>query len=72
MSTTVIRNAEWAIAWNQAARHHAYRRDVDIAFADDRIDFVGPNYTGPADRVIDGKELARIARAHRHPFAPGA
>jgi hypothetical protein len=46
LTTTAIRNAEWAIAWDEAAGHHVYRRDVDIAFADDRIVFVGRNYAG--------------------------
>ena len=70
MTTTVIRNADWVIAWDEAAGQHAYRRDVDIAFADDRIVFVGRNFTGTADRVIDGRDrlvLPGLIDIHSHP-----
>jgi 5-methylthioadenosine/S-adenosylhomocysteine deaminase len=70
VNTTVIRNADWVIAWDEAAEHHVYRRGVDIAFADDRITFVGRNYTGPADRVIAGKDrivLPGLIDIHSHP-----
>ena len=70
MTTTVIRNAGWVIAWNETAGQHAYRRDVDIAFSDDRIVFVGRNYTGAADRVIDGRDrlvLPGLIDIHAHP-----
>jgi 5-methylthioadenosine/S-adenosylhomocysteine deaminase len=68
--TTVIRNADWTIAWDTAARRHIYRRNIDVAFADDRIAFVGPNYGGPIDRVIDGKDrlvLPGLIDIHSHP-----
>ena len=70
MSTTVIRNADWAIVWDEEAGRHAYRRGVDIAFAEDRITFVGRNFTGPADRVIDGSDrlvLPGLIDIHSHP-----
>ena len=54
MPTTLIKNAAWVVAWDEAASRHAYRRGVDIAFADDRIVFVGKEFAGAADRVIDG------------------
>ena len=69
-TTTVIRNADWVIAWDEATRHHAYRRNADIAFADDRIAFVGRNYTGATDREIDGKDrmvLPGLIDIHSHP-----
>ena len=50
MPTTVIRNADWVIAWDAAAAQHVYRRGVDVAFTDDRIAFVGPGFTGAAVR----------------------
>src|SRR3546814_3693414 len=52
MPTTLIKNAEWLVAWNGA--EHVYLRNADIAFRDDRIVFVGQNYDGPSDTVIDG------------------
>ena len=70
MGTTVIRNIDWLIAWDEGARRHAYRRNADIAFADDRIAFVGRNYAGPADRVIDGRNrlvLPGLIDIHSHP-----
>src|SRR5437764_8619579 len=70
MTTTVIQNADWVIAWDEAADRHAYRRNIDIAFADDRIAFVGQHYTGPADREIDGKDrmvLPGLIDIHAHP-----
>src|SRR5215469_5194453 len=70
MSTTAIRNTAWVIVWDEAAGRHGYRRDVDLAFTDDRITFVGPNYTGSADRVIDGADrmvLPGLIDIHSHP-----
>ena len=70
VTTTVIRKADWVIAWDEPAGRHTYRRDVDVAFADDRIAFVGRNYTGRADRVIDGKDrmvLPGLIDIHSHP-----
>jgi cytosine/adenosine deaminase-related metal-dependent hydrolase len=70
MTTTVIRNADWVIAWDETARHHLFRRDIDIAFVDDLISFVGRNYSAPADRVIDGKDrliLPGLIDIHSHP-----
>jgi cytosine/adenosine deaminase-related metal-dependent hydrolase len=70
MTTTVIRKADWVIAWDEAAHRHVYRRGIDVAFADDTITFVGRNYAGPADRVIDGKDrlvLPGLIDIHSHP-----
>jgi len=70
VTTTVIRNADWVIAWDGAAGHHVYRRGVDVVFAADMITFVERNYTGAADRVIDGKDrlvLPGLIDIHSHP-----
>src|SRR5438128_7377751 len=70
VATTVIRNADWVVAWDKSAGHHTYRRNTDIAFADNTITFVGRNYPGAADRVIDGKErfvLPGLIDIHAHP-----
>ena len=70
MTTTVIKDIDWAVAWDEAAGRHAYRRGLDIAFADDRITFVGRDYSGPADRVVDGRErlvLPGLVNIHSHP-----
>ena len=74
MPTTLIRNADWAIAWDQApgepGGRHVYRRGVDLAFADGRIEFLGKSYPGAADRVIDGAGLMvmpGLVDLHSHP-----
>jgi 5-methylthioadenosine/S-adenosylhomocysteine deaminase len=46
MPTTVIRQADWVIAWDEAAGRHVYRRGVDLAFTGDRIDFLGRGLLG--------------------------
>jgi len=70
MPTTVIGNAAWVIAWDEGRGRHAYRRDVDVAFADDRIAHIGPDYPGRADRVIDGRNrlvMPGLINIHSHP-----
>ena len=70
MTTTVIRNADWVIAWDEVVGRHVYRRNIDIAFTDGTIVFVGPNYTGTADRVINGVDrliLPGLIDIHSHP-----
>ncbi|HEY1299842.1 MAG TPA: amidohydrolase family protein [Stellaceae bacterium] len=69
MATTVIKNLDWAVLWDEAGARHCYRRGIDIAF-DDRIVSVGPGYAGPADRVIDGGGLMvmpGLIDIHAHP-----
>ena len=70
MPTTVIKDAEWVIAWDESAKRHVYRRGVDIAFADGSIAFVGKRYEGAADAVIDGREamvMPGLVDLHSHP-----
>jgi cytosine/adenosine deaminase-related metal-dependent hydrolase len=70
MPTTVIRDADWVIAWDAAVAHHSYRRGVDVAFTDAEIVFVGPGFTGTADRIIDGQHrmvMPGLIDIHSHP-----
>ncbi|MBV8407954.1 MAG: amidohydrolase family protein [Alphaproteobacteria bacterium] len=70
MTTTLIKNADWIVAWDTAAGHHAYRRNADVAFADGAITHVGPGYAGPADTVVDGRGLMvmpGLVDIHSHP-----
>ncbi|MDG2483225.1 MAG: amidohydrolase family protein [Alphaproteobacteria bacterium] len=70
MTTTVIRHAAWLVAWDEPAGRHAYLRDADLAFTDDRIVHVGPDYEGDADREIDGSGLLvmpGLIDLHSHP-----
>ncbi|MCC7283556.1 MAG: N-ethylammeline chlorohydrolase, partial [Acetobacteraceae bacterium] len=57
MTTTLIRNASFVIAWDAGQKRHAYMPDADLAFRDGAISFVGRGYDGPADQVVDGKGL---------------
>jgi 5-methylthioadenosine/S-adenosylhomocysteine deaminase len=74
MTTTLIKNAAWVIAWDEALARHVYRRNVDLAFEGGRIRFLGPDYAnsamGPADRVIDGSTrlvMPGLINIHSHP-----
>src|ERR1044071_7318922 len=70
MTTTVIKNAAWVVAWDEAKGRHHYRRDVDLAFVDDRITFIGRDFAGPAARVIDGNRrfvTPGLINIHSHP-----
>jgi 5-methylthioadenosine/S-adenosylhomocysteine deaminase len=70
MPTTVIRDADWVIAWDEEAQRHTYRRGVDLAFTDDRIVFLGKGYAGAADRVIAGAGvmvMPGLIDIHSHP-----
>ena len=70
MPTTVIRNADWVIAWDAAAKRHVYRRGLDIAFTGGSIDFVGASFAGVADNVIHGGDvmvMPGLVDIHSHP-----
>jgi 5-methylthioadenosine/S-adenosylhomocysteine deaminase len=70
MPTTLIRQADWVIAWDETAGRQAYRRGVDLAFADDRITHLGKGFVGEADRIIDGAGLMvmpGLIDIHSHP-----
>ena len=70
MPTTLIMNAAWVIAWDETAGRQSYRRNVDLAFTDDRIVHLGKGFVGQADRVIDGAGLMvmpGLIDIHSHP-----
>ena len=69
--TTCIRNADWAIAWDAGAKHHAYLENADVAFSGNTLTFVGRSYTGPAEETIDGRGLMvmpGLIDVHSHPM----
>ena len=39
MSTTVINNAAWVIAWDEGLGRHTYRRGIDVARLTDQCLF---------------------------------
>ncbi|MBL6951368.1 MAG: amidohydrolase family protein [Alphaproteobacteria bacterium] len=69
-NTTVIRQAAWVVAWDQAKARHHYLRDVDVAFRDAEIIHVGGTYEGPVDSEISGRDLMvmpGLINIHSHP-----
>lgn len=70
MPTTLIRNADFVVAWDAAAGRHQYLAGGDVAFTDGVIGFVGRGYDGAADRVIDGAGMMAmpgLVNIHSHP-----
>jgi cytosine/adenosine deaminase-related metal-dependent hydrolase len=70
MTTTVIRGAEFVVAWDASAKQHVYMADADVAFSGGALTFVGRGYDGPAEQVIDGKGLMvmpGLVNIHSHP-----
>ncbi len=70
MTTTVIRNAELVLAWDEASQSHYYLPDAEVAFTDGTLSFVGRGYDGLADEVVDGKGMMvmpGLVNIHSHP-----
>ena len=44
--TTVIRSADWIVAWNAAEKRHEYRRDGDVAWRGRDLVHVGGKFAG--------------------------
>jgi len=73
--TTLVRGADWIVAWDEAERSHVYLQGADLAFRGGEIVFVGKNYDGPAERVIAGSGrmvVPGFVNVHSHPTSePG-
>lgn len=68
--TVCIKNAGWVIAWDAAAKRHAYLTGGDVVFTGSKIDFVGRGWTGKADETVDGNGLMvmpGLINVHSHP-----
>jgi 5-methylthioadenosine/S-adenosylhomocysteine deaminase len=69
LTTTLIKNADWAIAWDVGENRHVYRKSVDVAFEGDRITHVGPGFSGRADIMVEGRGLMvmpGLVNVHSH------
>ena len=55
--TTWIKHMAWAILWDEDTDQHVYARHSNLVFRDDQIIFIGPEYSGEFDLVIEGKNL---------------
>ena len=70
-ATTLIKNAAWIIAFDPATGRHKYLRNGDVAFAGDKITFVGPSYVGKVDHTIDGSDvmvMPGLLNLHLHAY----
>lgn len=68
--TTVIRNADWVVAFDKVKAEHVYLRDADVAFEGNRITHAGKGYEGKADKEIDGRNrvvMPGMINVHSHP-----
>jgi 5-methylthioadenosine/S-adenosylhomocysteine deaminase len=69
LTTTLIRNADWVIAWDAGERRHVYRRGIDVVFSGDGITHVGADFTGDAGIILDGRGLMvmpGLVNVHSH------
>lgn len=69
-AVTVIRNADWVVAYDAASGHHVYLRGADVAFSGDTLLQVGGRYEGEAATVIDGRGrmvMPGLVNIHSHP-----
>jgi 5-methylthioadenosine/S-adenosylhomocysteine deaminase len=72
MTTTLIRNCRFVVAWDEEAQSHVYRSGLDVVMAKDRITFIGETYSGESDRVMDGANflvMPGLIDIHSHPFS---
>jgi len=67
MTTTVIRNIDWLVAWDGS--RHVYLREADLAFENGAVTFTGKGYEGPADQEVDGRGrlvMPGLVNIHTH------
>jgi len=73
MTETLIRNAAWAVVWDEAAKRHAYARGVDIRLAGGKVAAIAPHDPAApiaAAEVIPGESLLvlpGLVNVHTHP-----
>lgn len=70
MTTTLIRDADFVIAWDAARAAHVYMPGADVAFADGVLTFVGRSYAGPVDAEVSGggmMVMPGLVNIHSHP-----
>jgi cytosine/adenosine deaminase-related metal-dependent hydrolase len=68
--TTVIRDADWIVAWNAAEKRHEYRRRGDVAWRGRVLIHVGGRFAGQADAETDGRGrfvMPGFVNVHTHP-----
>lgn len=71
---TVIKNADWVVGWNEQRQGHEYLQNADVAFLSDQITYIGKDYKGEVETVIDGRGLCvmpGLINLHAHTFGMG-
>ena len=71
-TTTVIRNARWLIAWDEAGKQQVFLQGADLAFRGNEIIHCGPDYNGPVDVEVDGRDrmvMPGLVDIHSHPMS---
>lgn len=69
LSRTLVRGADWVVAWDAVAGRHTYMRGADVAFEAGTLVHVGTGYSGPADRTVEGRGrmvLPGLVNIHSH------
>lgn len=70
---TLVKNARWLVAWDEASGSHVYRKDAELAFEDGAIIHVGPGYAGPEPtRTVDASGcmvMPGLVDIHTHLFS---
>jgi len=51
MTITIIENADWIVAWDEAAQEHVYLQGTDLVFDGNKIAHVGPGYDAAGAKV---------------------
>ena len=72
--TTMIKNADWVVGWNEARQQHEYLQNADVVFKGDEITYVGSHYQGEADEQVSGEGLCvmpGLIDLHAHTFGLG-
>ena len=73
--TTLIRNLDLIIAWDESDRRHVYLQNADLAFTGNEVVHAGPDFAGQPDVTIEGRGLMAmpgLVNIHSHPFSePG-
>jgi len=71
MSTTVIEQLSWVVAWDEASGGHVYRNNIDVAFSTETgFTYVGPRFEGEAATRISGRGrllFSGFVDVHSHP-----
>jgi 5-methylthioadenosine/S-adenosylhomocysteine deaminase len=70
--TICIANASWVISWDGTIARQRYLRNVDVAFDEDQIVFIGERYGGECSERIDGRRLLLmpgLINLHTHPWS---